>query len=412
VRQRFRHLLLAAVAVACGYVAAPALSAQPYLPEAVDFQQALPAAEAVAAPSSRPTHAGAHSKAEGAVSFRTPPVAAPETFDLVGLAGELREVELRARDTDGAWSEWIETGNGDPVYFGGAEEVQLRTRGWRPEGTLHYVNVSGTTTAVGGLLSGLRGAINSAFISASGTFAAEASAAPTRPGIIPRASWGADQETGGCAPRTKPEFGRIKAAAVHHTVTASDYTEAEAPAIVLGICRYHRNGNGWNDIGYNALVDRFGNLYEGRAGGLTKAVVGAHAQGFNAQTTGIASIGTHTSQPMMAAARRATISYLAWKLALHGLSARGKTTLLSAGGEASRYAAGRRVRTDLVIGHGAIGLTECPGAALEDGLPRLRRLTQERINDFGGVTPPATVPPPTGGTGDVPRRGGAAQGAR
>jgi hypothetical protein len=381
------------LALALAWVAAPALSSQRYMPGAVDFEQRLPDLKALpGADAAKGTRAG-----KGPISFRSGVIEAPKRFDLAGLAGEIRPVEFRGRDSGGEWTDWVEAEDGNPVYFGGADELQVRARGWHPSGTLHYVNVSGTTSAAGGILTGVREAINSAFISTTGFLQPAAAASAPRPAIVTRAEWGADQQQGGCPPRERPAYGRVRAGVIHHTVTANDYSEAEAPGIVLGICRYHRNANGWNDIGYQALVDRFGNVYQGRAGGMTRAVVGAQAQGFNEQTTAISSIGTHTKVAPTPAAQKAIVNYLAWRLAVAGIDAVGKTTMTSAGGELSRYPSGRRVRLPEVIGHRDIGLTECPGNALYGLVLDLRRKIQARIEQFGGIEPDDADPPSGGG---------------
>ena len=405
--RRLIQLAALGALVALGWVVAPALSAQPYSPGAVDFSQPLPGLERVSEDAPRAKAAGHHAGSgdagsdqghadEGPVSFRSPAIAAPARFDLVGVAGEMRPLELRAREEDEPWSEWVEVTNGDPVYFGGADEVAVRARGYEPRGELHYVNVSGDATAAEAARTALRSAANDAVVAAVGLLGADtAGAGPAKPGVVSRDEWGANRRSGGCRPRTGAAYGKVKAATVHHTVTASNYSAAQAPGIVLGICRYHRNANRWNDIGYNALVDRFGTLYVGRAGGLGRAVAGAHAQGFNAQTFGLASIGTHTKAPLSRRGMRAAVKMLAWKLVKHGHTAKGRARMTSAGGSASRYPAGTTIRTRRIIGHRRIGLTACPGNALQDQIASLRRRTQRRIEAS------ATEPPPddSGGIG-------------
>ena len=288
----------------------------------------------------------------GAVSYRSGVIEAPRRFDLVGLAGEVRPLELRVRDDGGAWSDWTETEGGDPLYGGGSDQLELRARGWRPTGTLHYVDVRGSAPV-----------------------AAAKGGPGGPPAMVGRGEWGANRKHGGCKPRTGPVYGSVRAAAVHHTVTANSYSRAEAAGIVLGICRYHRNANGWNDIGYNALVDRFGTLYVGRAGGIGKAVVGAHAQGYNAQSTGVAAIGTHSSTPIAAKAMNAFARFLAWKLDGAGIPARGSIRLTSAGGPVNRYPAGRRVKVHRLFPHRRVDYTECPGKRLLDQLDNMARRT-------------------------------------
>jgi uncharacterized protein with LGFP repeats len=174
-------------------------------------------------------------------------------------------------------------------------------------------------------------------------------------------------------------MGRVKAGVIHHTVSSNDYSEAEAPGIVLGICRFHRNGNGWDDIGYNALVDRFGNVYQGRAGGMSRPVIGAHAEGINTQTTGVAAIGDFTRTRPSRKLQRGLIRYLAWKLEISGVSAEGSTRLKSTGGASQKTPEGERMKVKTIFNHGKTNYTACAGARLNKLVPKIRRKVANKI---------------------------------
>src|SRR5439155_16912043 len=108
----------------------------------------------------------------------------------------------------------------------------------------------------------------------------------------------------------------IRYAVIHHTAGSNNYTAAQSASIVRGIYLYHVKGNGWNDIGYNFLVDKYGQVFEGRYGGVDKAVIGAHAQGFNTGSVGISVLGSYGTTRISAAAKASVEQLLAWKLDL------------------------------------------------------------------------------------------------
>jgi hypothetical protein len=370
---------VAAVAGA-GWVAGPALSAEPYVPTAKDFEGPLAGVERIAgtARSVDPRH-----QDEGPVTHLSAVMDSPARFDVAGLTGEMRPVELRGRIEGGEWTDWTETANGDPVWFGGMDELQLRTRGYAPKGSIHYVNVSGDTTPGDGALTGARRAISGVVTASVGLLNADVAlggSGSDRPKVIRRGAWGANDQSRGCKPRRDPSIGGVKAAVIHHTVNAVNYSEAEAPGMVLAICRYHRNGNGWDDIGYNVVVDRFGNIYEGRDGGLGKAVTGAHAQGVNYKTTGVAVLGTHTSQLAERKTVNAIARWLAWKLPRHGRTTKGKARIISQGGPVSRFDNGELVVTRRIFPHRVVNYTECPGGALKGQIRKIKRKTQRKID--------------------------------
>jgi hypothetical protein len=378
-----RGKLIAGLALALigafAWVAAPALSLRPYMPGGVDFEAGLPKSKRL--PASAVAAARAAEPREAPPRWISPPVDAPHSFDLVGVARETRAVEIRVREEGGRWSDWVEQEDGTPIFVDGADQAQVRAP-FRPRGRLHFVNISGTAGGLGGrLLNSARSAINAAFISVASTPVAQALA--PKPAVVSRAAWGADLPDGGCPPRGPAEYGTVNAAVIHHTVNANDYSPEEAASIVLGICRFHVYGNGWNDIGYNALVDRYGTVYEGRAGRLKRPVVGAQAQGFNTQTTAVASIGDHTGETPTPEAQRSIIQYLAWKMGVNRAFPVNTTVqLTSGGGSENRYPAGTVVTVPRIMGHTTLGLTACPGGTMIPLIPQIQAAVQKRIKRY------------------------------
>ncbi|MEW2284668.1 peptidoglycan recognition protein [Streptomyces sp. NPDC047841] len=188
-----------------------------------------------------------------------------------------------------------------------------------------------------------------------------------RPRIVTRRGWGADESL---RERGFVYTKKTKAAFVHHTATGNAYTCAQAPSVIRGIYRYHVKSMGWRDIGYNFLVDKCGTLYEGRAGGVAKAVLGAHTLGFNGDSMGIAVIGTYGATEPSSAAVTAVARLTAWKLGLYGVDPSGRTYLTSGGG--NLYPKGKNVRLNVISGHRDGFATECPGKRLYARLGTVR----------------------------------------
>lgn len=104
-----------------------------------------------------------------------------------------------------------------------------------------------------------------------GNRAAETRLAPM-PRIIPRLTWGPDLAAKGII---EPE--EVRFLIIHHTEEpGSDYEEEDVPRLLAGMYNFHTGGDkGWPDLAYNFLVDKFGNIYEGRTGSTDGPVQGS-----------------------------------------------------------------------------------------------------------------------------------------
>jgi hypothetical protein len=297
------------------------------------------------------------------------------TWDHGGASSPLT-VEVRTK-SGGAWSGWAELetdADGGPVTS--KNDSSFRD-GTEPEWVGPSTGVEVAVYGHGSAPAGLDVSVIDPGRSPSGALSADTLAGqvtggpgsfPRIPKVITRKQWGADESLGDEC--WDPKYGNtFKAVVVHHTAGSNDYTRAESKAIVRGIYAYHTQSRGWCDIGYNFLIDRFGNVFEGRDGGIRRAVRGAHAGDYNVNTTGISLMGNFDLVKPTPAMKQSLVSLIAWRL-----------------GTAYHHAYGKPFVFDRPIsrisGHRDVMATACPGQYVYDWLPRLRVLVNERLGKW------------------------------
>lgn len=312
-------------------------------------------------------------------------VEVPVEGRLVGLSwpaktnsNEPVAVAWRSRQADGSWTGWTpvtatsqadpsargtDRVSTDPFWVGGAKAIELRYPASDPRIKAARVEEvePGTSPA-------------DQPATASGNSAV---ALTSRPTIFSRAQWGADESLRqGCVPTIG---NRINGVVVHHDAGSNSYTAADSAAIIRSIYAYHTQVNGWCDIGYNVIVDKYGQAFEGRYGGLNLPVQGAHALGFNEDSFGISMLGNYMTATPTSAGLDILARVIAWRLS--GVYRNGTGTTQWHGGAATtRYPNVGTYTLPMIIGHRDVNYTDCPGTNLYAALPSVRTRVSQLIS--------------------------------
>ncbi len=298
-----------------------------------------------------------------------------QAFDMIGLlwdGGEVSELWLQVRDQGGIWGDWVQVDvdadhapddqsgrfGSSPVFTGPATGARFAVEGDPTGSEAMLINTQGIA------------ALGSAS-AAVGLNSASYPPAPSWAGasfVKNRSGW----DSTGCRKEgATTSYSSAKAIVIHHTAGSNSYTEAQVPGIIAGHCLYHVNGRGWDDIGYNFLIDRFGGVWEGRTGSKTSPVQGAHTGGFNSQTQGIAMMGNFDSIAPTDATITGLKTMLSWLTGWHSIDPTGIVTL-KAGTGAVGFAPGQEFTSPSIVGHRDLGSTSCPGGIFYTTLVSIR----------------------------------------
>ena len=194
--------------------------------------------------------------------------------------------------------------------------------------------------------------------------------------VISREDWDANESyrsAGDGSEEWTRSYHGTRKLVIHHTADASSNDETNIVVnaeTVRNIYYYHAITQGWGDIGYNALVDAAGNIYEGRYGThnavrtnptadeiMVLDIEAGHVSSYNSGSFGISALGDFTNFDTPEAQISAMEDVLAYVADSRGIDSQGQSDFL-------RYDDSWHYDLSNVFAHRDAGSTACPGDGL------------------------------------------------
>jgi hypothetical protein len=202
------------------------------------------------------------------------------------------------------------------------------------------------------------------------------------PDIRPRSAWT------DAAPVGPLEAEDVRFLIVHHTASSTRHEPEEVDGILRGIRSFHVESRGWSDIAYNFLIDRYGVVWEGRAGSLDGPIAGDATGGNQGFTQLVCLIGDFTAELPTEAAQQSLVDMLAWLADRYEIDVQLGTTISFLSRGSNRWPEGTEVVTSPIAGHRDMSLTSCPGDAF---YPMLEEVIAPRVRQVVSARPSTTT---------------------
>lgn len=211
--------------------------------------------------------------------------------------------------------------------------------------------------------------------------------------IRPRSEWGADLLPKG----PLPSEGDVRFLLVHHTAATTNYSQDSVVRQMRGIYSFHTGSEKrWNDVCYNFFVDRFGGVWEGRAGSLDGPVMADATGGSQGFAQLVCLLGNFEENQPTSEMISSLEKVLAWLALRYQVDPNPGSSVSFVSRGSNKWPSGANVTARTISGHRDMSKTACPGKnvypLLESEIPGN---VAALVANWSGspVTPPSSVTP-------------------